>query len=181
MEVNKIYIIFYEVWFLVKFYFSKILNLAGGGVCTCWSYRRTLGDLFSHCPYYSFEAGSLTRPGARLATSKSPESPVSSYHSTGVTGMCLATLHFLHGQFKLRSSRLWGRCPLSQLPRTTFSPPLPESQSCSAALSVDLSGLCGSCSSHGWKDLFCWMFLLFFFLKMWVCSPNYWLVLGKFH
>lgn len=120
MEVNKIYIIFYGVCFLMKFYFSKILNLAGSGVCTCWSCRRTLGDLLSHCSYYSFEAGSLTRPGARLATNKSPGSPVSSCHSTRVTGMCLATLHFLHGQFKPRSSRLWGRCPLSQLPEPHF-------------------------------------------------------------
>lgn len=36
---------------------------------------------------------------------------------------------------------LVGQMPTEPAPRATFSQPLPESQSCSAALNVDLSGL----------------------------------------
>lgn len=123
----------------MQFYVSKILNLKWQ-VCTCWSQRRTLGDLLYHCLSYSFETASLTKPGARLVTSNPPGPSVSSGHGTKVTSMCLATPSILHWECKLRySSCLYPRCPylLSQLPVSHFQE-LTTFRVCTSMTSVSL-------------------------------------------
>lgn len=72
------------------------------------SQKRELGVLFCQSPPYSFEAGSLTEPGAGLAIHKLHDPPVSVLDSTGVIGICMATAGFLCGGwgFELRSSYL---------------------------------------------------------------------------
>lgn len=65
----------------------------------CRSQKRMLTVLFHRSTVYSFESGSLTKPGARLEASKPPGIllSLSLHHSTGVTGMHKTMAGILHG------------------------------------------------------------------------------------